>query len=189
MRSKRLKTQHGPIEAPPDFLFIPLVVRSSDQLKPHLNHHLVRTSLCAIDVCYLLTSNQNDHLILSHFHDPTDGYVHLEENADWLSDGQSSASSVVRKSDAQQKNQSLAVHQKVCFPSLLDQPLLMNCDIVTGPNRAAKQLGLSGCRHNTVSARYCCIPAAEPRCRWGYHCTIEHAVYETLKVRPTNLFP
>ncbi|GIJ99740.1 hypothetical protein Aspvir_003743 [Aspergillus viridinutans] len=97
MRSKRLNTNHGPIEARPNFLFVPLVVRSSDQLHPRLNHHL------------------NDHLILSHFHDPTDGYVHLEENTDWLSDGQLSASSVVRKSDAQLKNQSLAVDQKVCF--------------------------------------------------------------------------
>ncbi|RHZ68033.1 hypothetical protein CDV55_101439 [Aspergillus turcosus] len=95
MRSKRLNTHHGPIEAPPDFLFVPLVVRSSDQLNPRLNHHL------------------NDHLILSHFHDPTDGYVHLEDNTDWLSDGQLSASSVVRKSDAQLKNQNLAVDQKL----------------------------------------------------------------------------
>ncbi|RHZ66468.1 uncharacterized protein CDV56_101686 [Aspergillus thermomutatus] len=95
MRSKRLNTHHGPIEAPPDFLFIPLVVRNSDQLKPRLNHHL------------------NDHLILSHFHDPTDGYVHLEENTDWLSDGQLSASSVVRKLDAPLKKQNLAVDQKL----------------------------------------------------------------------------
>jgi hypothetical protein len=46
MRSKRLNTNHGPIEAPPDFLFVPLVVRSLDQLNPRLNHHLVCLRLC-----------------------------------------------------------------------------------------------------------------------------------------------
>ncbi|GFF26307.1 hypothetical protein IFM46972_01735 [Aspergillus udagawae] len=109
MRSKRLNTNHGPIEAPPDFLFVPLVVRSSDQLHPRLNHHL------------------NDHLILSHFHDPTDGYVHLEENTDWLSDGQLSTSSVVRKSDAQLKNQSPAVDQ-----NLLDKIQHLSASVSVG---------------------------------------------------------
>ncbi|EAW17429.1 uncharacterized protein NFIA_073450 [Aspergillus fischeri NRRL 181] len=41
MRSKRLNTNHGPIEAPPGFLFVSLVVRDSDQLSPRLNHHLL----------------------------------------------------------------------------------------------------------------------------------------------------
>ncbi|GFG19527.1 hypothetical protein IFM5058_10185 [Aspergillus udagawae] len=109
MRSKRLNTNHGPIEAPPDFLFVPLVVRSSDQLHPRLNHHL------------------NDHLILSHYHDPTDGYVHLEENTDWLSDGQLSTSSVVRKSDAQLKNQSPAVDQ-----NLLDKIQHLSASVSVG---------------------------------------------------------
>jgi len=37
---------------------------------------------------------QIEHLLISHYHDPVDGYVYLEEN-DWLSDGQLSASSVI----------------------------------------------------------------------------------------------
>lgn len=37
---------------------------------------------------------QSEHLWISHYHDPTDGYVYLEEN-DWLSDGQLSTSSVI----------------------------------------------------------------------------------------------
>jgi hypothetical protein len=56
MRSKRLNTNNGPIEAPPGFLFVPLVVRGSDQRSPRLNHHLVRAVICAIDVCHLLMS-------------------------------------------------------------------------------------------------------------------------------------
>lgn len=37
---------------------------------------------------------QVEHLLVSHFHVPEDGFKHLEED-DWLSDGQFSASSVV----------------------------------------------------------------------------------------------
>lgn len=40
---------------------------------------------------------QNDHLFISHFHDPSDGFPHLEDGNDWLSDGQMSSSSVVHK--------------------------------------------------------------------------------------------
>ncbi|EAW13213.1 uncharacterized protein ACLA_016590 [Aspergillus clavatus NRRL 1] len=41
MRSKRLDTQHGTIEAPSGFLFVPLTVRVSEQLHPSLNYHLM----------------------------------------------------------------------------------------------------------------------------------------------------
>lgn len=37
---------------------------------------------------------QNEQLFISHYHDPSDGYLYLEEN-DYLSDGQLSASSVI----------------------------------------------------------------------------------------------
>ncbi|OQD74875.1 hypothetical protein PENDEC_c009G05782 [Penicillium decumbens] len=76
MRTKKLITEVGILNAPSDFLFIPLVVRESDQLRPPLKTHLI------------------EHLLISHYHDPVDGYVYLEEN-DWLSDGQLSASSVI----------------------------------------------------------------------------------------------
>ncbi|KAE8356730.1 hypothetical protein BDV28DRAFT_163745 [Aspergillus coremiiformis] len=80
MRSKKLSTHNGFLEAPADFLFIPLVMRKSEHDQPTLNFHL------------------NDHLIMSHFHGSRDDFVYLEESNDWLSDGQLSASSVVRKS-------------------------------------------------------------------------------------------
>ncbi|KAK6814627.1 hypothetical protein RU639_009345 [Aspergillus parasiticus] len=81
MRSKKLNTHNGFLEAPEDFLFIPLVMRKTEHDQPTLNFHL------------------NDHLIISHFHGSRDGFIYLEENNDWLSDGQMSASSVVRKSE------------------------------------------------------------------------------------------
>ncbi|KAG2417710.1 hypothetical protein HFD88_008929 [Aspergillus terreus] len=77
MRTKRLKTQETVLEAPEDFLFLPLTVRKAADDSPKLNPHL------------------NDHLILSHFHDTHDDYVYLGDSNDWLSD-QGSASSVVR---------------------------------------------------------------------------------------------
>lgn len=41
MRSRQLVTESGTLIAPQDFLFIPLVARDSDQLKPPLNFHMV----------------------------------------------------------------------------------------------------------------------------------------------------
>ncbi|RAK75736.1 uncharacterized protein BO72DRAFT_449453 [Aspergillus fijiensis CBS 313.89] len=83
MRSKRLSLQTGIWEAPTDFLFVPLIARTGERDQPSLNSHL------------------NDHLFISHYQDPEDGYVYLEEDTDWLSEGQVSASSVIRKSEAQ----------------------------------------------------------------------------------------
>ncbi|KAJ5977959.1 hypothetical protein N7501_001301 [Penicillium viridicatum] len=93
MRSRELVTESGTLIAPQDFLFIPLVARDSDQLKPPLNFHM------------------NDNLFISHFHSPEDGYTYLEEN-DWLSDGQISASSVIHKSKGKQPK-STTVNQLV----------------------------------------------------------------------------
>ncbi|KAJ5966152.1 hypothetical protein N7481_012866 [Penicillium waksmanii] len=76
MRTRKLVTEMGTLSAPESFLFIPLVVRESDQLKPALQTHLA------------------EHLLVSHFHAPEDGFVFLEES-EWFSDGQLSASSVV----------------------------------------------------------------------------------------------
>lgn len=45
---------------------------------------------------------QNDHLFISHYHDPQKGYTYLEDGSDWLSDGQMSTSSVIRKPPANQ---------------------------------------------------------------------------------------
>lgn len=46
---------------------------------------------------FLADKIQNDHLFISHYHDPQNGYTYLEDGNDWLSDGQMSSSSVVRK--------------------------------------------------------------------------------------------
>ncbi|OOO05273.1 hypothetical protein OAory_01067890 [Aspergillus oryzae] len=81
MRSKKINTHNGFLEVPEDFLFIPLVMRKTEHDQPALNFHL------------------NDHLIISHFHGTRDGFIYLEENNDYFSDGQMSASSVVRKSE------------------------------------------------------------------------------------------
>lgn len=40
---------------------------------------------------------QIDHLFISHYHDPKDGFTYLEDGNDWLSDGHMSGSSVVHK--------------------------------------------------------------------------------------------
>ncbi|KAJ5315670.1 hypothetical protein N7476_005977 [Penicillium atrosanguineum] len=76
MRSKNLVTEMGFLNAPEDFLFIPLV---------------------------------NEHLLISHFHNPSDGYVYLEEN-DWLSDGQLSASSVIHTPKTHEKKRAKIDH-------------------------------------------------------------------------------
>ncbi|KAE8380904.1 hypothetical protein BDV26DRAFT_115459 [Aspergillus bertholletiae] len=82
MCSKKLRTYNGFVEAPEDFLFVPLVMRKTEHDQPALNFNL------------------NDNLIISHFHGSREGFIYLEESNDWLSDGQMSASSVVRKSEA-----------------------------------------------------------------------------------------
>ncbi|KAJ5098699.1 hypothetical protein N7532_005700 [Penicillium argentinense] len=84
MRTRNLATEAGILHAPADFLFVPLVVRDGDLLDPPLRTHL------------------SEHLLVSHFHDPEDGYVYLEEN-EWFSDGQYSTSSVIHKSKAKKQ--------------------------------------------------------------------------------------
>ena len=45
----------------------------------------------------MFNSVQNDHLFMAHVFDPQSGFVYLEDADDWLSDGEASVSSVVRK--------------------------------------------------------------------------------------------
>ena len=56
---------------------------------------------------------QNDHLFISHFHGLDDGYTYLEEEDGWLSDGQLSGSSIVRKPDLPLKNKYPKVETQV----------------------------------------------------------------------------
>ncbi|CAG7928850.1 unnamed protein product [Penicillium olsonii] len=92
MRSRELITESGILNAPEEFLFIPLVARDSDHPQPPLKKHLL------------------DNLFISHFHSPGDGYAHLEED-DYLSDGQISTSSVIHKSENHTKR-SATLRQK-----------------------------------------------------------------------------
>ncbi|KAL3441591.1 hypothetical protein BJX65DRAFT_245269 [Aspergillus insuetus] len=97
MRSKRLATGNGVLEAPAHFLFVPVIARDTDQVRPKLNTHLI------------------DHLIISHYHDPEDGYAYLEDDDGWHSDGQGSLSSVVHRTGTRESR-----HPSVDF-QLLDK--------------------------------------------------------------------
>lgn len=55
---------------------------------------------------------QNDHLFISHFHEPKNGYTYLEDGNDWYSDGQLSSSSVIHRP----ANQTLKQHAKIPQP-------------------------------------------------------------------------
>lgn len=115
MHTKRLATEMGILNAPEEFLFLPLAVREGDQLRPPLKSHLVSTHLSSTSAYAVLTQlSQTEHLIVSHFHDPRDGYVYLEEN-DWLSDDELSVSSVIHTPKDFQK-QKAKIDRTVCTP-------------------------------------------------------------------------
>ncbi|KAL4887288.1 hypothetical protein BJY04DRAFT_742 [Aspergillus karnatakaensis] len=97
MRSKKLVTSRGILEAPTNFLLIAIVVRDSGQARPKLVAHL------------------NDNLFVSHFHDDDDGYAYLEDDQDWYSDGQS-ISSVIHRTGGQDYGR----HPRI-EPDLLDK--------------------------------------------------------------------
>lgn len=94
LRSKQLTIGDAVLTAPTNFLFLPLVVRKPEQFQPPLNKHL------------------NDHLFISHFHDSSMGYAHLEDVDDWLSDGQESISSVVRKPDTRMPKKGTQINEQ-----------------------------------------------------------------------------
>ncbi|KAI4088621.1 MAG: hypothetical protein LQ344_005960 [Seirophora lacunosa] len=76
IRTKRIYTNSAVYAAPKGFC----VVIAQDAAGPSLNKHLI------------------DHLFMSHYHDPEDGFVNLEAASEWIEDDRSSSSSVVRKS-------------------------------------------------------------------------------------------
>ncbi|KAJ9265942.1 hypothetical protein DTO027B5_3997 [Paecilomyces variotii] len=79
LRSGRIFTRNAVHSTPAAFIFIPVVSSRDEKSRPKpLNKHL------------------NDHIFISHFHDPQDGYPNLEGD-DSISDDQASISSVVRK--------------------------------------------------------------------------------------------
>lgn len=94
LRSRRIFTKTAVHSTPKAFLFIPVVASNGDESRPvSLNKHL------------------NDHLFISHVHDPQDGYPNLEEDDGWLSDDNASISSVVRKSDAKSQKRLATKHR------------------------------------------------------------------------------
>ncbi|KAL4974005.1 hypothetical protein BDW66DRAFT_93424 [Aspergillus desertorum] len=94
MRSRKLPTESGVLEAPTHFLFVPIVVRDSSQVRPILNAHL------------------NDTLFISHLHDSEDGYVYLEDD-DWMSEGQASMSSVIHRSNTKDSHHTNIDHELI----------------------------------------------------------------------------
>ncbi|KAL4868053.1 hypothetical protein BDV12DRAFT_107739 [Aspergillus spectabilis] len=94
MRSKKLTTPSGVLEAPEHFLLVPVVARDSGQVRPKLVAHL------------------NDSLLISHFHDSDDVYAYLEDGQDWYSDGQS-LSSVVHRTSGQDYNRHPSIERKL----------------------------------------------------------------------------
>ncbi|KAL9015088.1 MAG: hypothetical protein Q9173_000268 [Seirophora scorigena] len=81
IRTKRIYTNSALFAAPKGFC----VLIAQDAAGPPLNKHLVWFT-------------QIDHLFMSHYHDPDDGFVNLEAASEWIEDDRSSSSSVVRKS-------------------------------------------------------------------------------------------
>ncbi|KAK2754492.1 hypothetical protein FQN54_006893 [Arachnomyces sp. PD_36] len=50
------------------------------------------------DLPATLNCHFRDHIFLSHFHDPNDGFANMEDDSSWFSEDQESTSSVIRKS-------------------------------------------------------------------------------------------
>ncbi|MCJ1402297.1 hypothetical protein MMC11_005517 [Xylographa trunciseda] len=48
--------------------------------------------------CTPLVKHLNDHIFLSHYHDPEDGFANIEEGSEWVEDDRASLSSVVHRS-------------------------------------------------------------------------------------------
>jgi len=57
--------------------------------------------------------SQNDHIYLSHYHDPEEGYPNLEQSSDWLQDEHDSIPSVIHRSAPSILSSTRSSH---CFP-------------------------------------------------------------------------
>ncbi|MCJ1463514.1 hypothetical protein MMC07_002122 [Pseudocyphellaria aurata] len=84
LRTKRIFTRTALHSAPKSFLIV--VLRSNSE-RPLVNH-------------------LNDHLFISHYHGPDEGFANLEEGCGWIEDDQASLTSVVHRSVAQGSAQS-----------------------------------------------------------------------------------
>ena len=57
---------------------------------------------------------QNDHMFLSHYHSPEDGFANLEEGSEWVEDERASISSVVHRSVMKGSLREPVVSKEVC---------------------------------------------------------------------------
>ncbi|KAL8835621.1 MAG: hypothetical protein Q9170_003238 [Blastenia crenularia] len=85
MRSRRIDTATNVFTAPKGFC----IAIIQDAAGPALNKHL------------------NDHIFMSHYHDPEDGFTNLEASSEWIEDDRSSSSSIVRRSVVQKPEDSM----------------------------------------------------------------------------------
>ncbi|MCJ1381249.1 hypothetical protein MMC17_004358 [Xylographa soralifera] len=82
LRTGRIFTHTAVYSAPKPFLLVVLNLASGTPLVKHLN----------------------DHIFLSHYHDPEDGFANIEEGSEWIEDDRASLSSVVHRSIARDYN-------------------------------------------------------------------------------------
>ncbi|KAJ5653809.1 hypothetical protein N7490_000812 [Penicillium lividum] len=134
MRTKQLVTEISILNAPADFLFVPVVARDSAELHPPLKTHL------------------RDQLFISHFHEPDDGFLYLEEN-DWLSDGQVSASSVIHTPKYTQKTSPKVNRMVIEKFREASKSVTMNAEVVRYIQDIVVFLRLSRAVAGGVSAR------------------------------------
>ncbi|KAJ5918962.1 hypothetical protein N7466_009905 [Penicillium verhagenii] len=134
MRTRQLVTEIGILNAPTDFLFVPLVARDSAELHPPLKTHL------------------RDQLFISHYHEPEDGFIYLEEN-DWLSDGQLSASSVIHTPKYPQKMSAKVSNMVIQKLREASKSTTMNAEVVRYIQDIVVFLRLSRAVAGGISAR------------------------------------
>ncbi|MCJ1433239.1 hypothetical protein MMC27_002598 [Xylographa pallens] len=82
LRTRRIFTHTAVYSAPKPFLLVVLDTASGTPLVKHLN----------------------DHMFLSHYHDPEDGFANIEEGSEWIEDDRASLSSIVHRSVARDYN-------------------------------------------------------------------------------------
>ena len=92
---------------------------------------------------------KNDHLFISHVHDPkTGGFIYLEDTDDWLSDEHDSSSSVVHKPQKQDLRISKEVILILLLLSFSQDLCLLLClclGIIRIPKEKQNSRGRSRC--------------------------------------------
>jgi len=110
LNSKRVFSRTAVHTTPNDFLFIPVVASENNDCQ-----------------CRYLNKHLNEHLLLSHFHDPQDGYLNVELDDEWISDDQGSVTSVIRKTEGQPSREHRRKH-------------VISEDVIMGLRQASKSV-------------------------------------------------